>query len=115
MLAGSAIMSLLVNLANGNLIFVLIGMIGFFYGGFLSVFPALTADLFGPKNMATNYGMVLFGFGMGAIAASYIAGYYKNIAATNIDLMFPAFIIAACCAGVGILLMLFLKEKPKVQ
>lgn len=115
MLAGSAIMSLLVNLANGNLIFVLIGMIGFFYGGFLSVFPALTADLFGPKNMATNYGMVLFGFGMGAIAASYIAGYYKNIAATNIDLMFPAFIIAACCAGVGILLMLFLKEKPKAQ
>jgi MFS transporter, OFA family, oxalate/formate antiporter len=113
LLAGSALSSLLVNSANGNLIFALIGMIGFFYGGFLSVFPALTADLFGPKNMATNYGMVLVGFGIGAVAASYIAGYFKNIAAKDIDLMFPAFVIAACCAGVGIVLMLLLKRKPK--
>lgn len=113
LLTGSAIMSLLVNSAKGNLIFVLIGMIGFFYGGFLSVSPSLTADLFGPKNMATNYGMVLAGFGLGAVAASYIAGHYKNLAATDINLMFPAFVIAAGCAVLGIILMLFLKQAPK--
>jgi len=118
LLSGSAIFSLLVNMANGVLIFVLIGFIGFFYGGILSTFPALTADLFGAKHMATNYGMVLVGFGAGAVISSYIAGYYKNIAKIDINLMYPAFIIASICAVVGILLMLTLKlddKKEKVK
>ncbi len=113
LLAGTAVLSLFVNLASGYFIFALIGLIGFFYGGFLSTFPALTADLFGAKNMATNYGMVLIGFGAGAIASSTVAGYYKNIASQNIELMFPAFLIASVCACAGIVLMLFLKTKPK--
>ncbi|EPR13620.1 OFA family MFS transporter [Ruminiclostridium papyrosolvens] len=111
LLAGSGVMSLFVNAANGYWIYVVIAFIGFFYGGFLSNFPALTADLFGARHMATNYGMVLLGFGIGAVVSSYVAGYYKNIAATDISLMFPAFIIAAICAGVGILLILLLKVK----
>ncbi|MCL2025283.1 MAG: OFA family MFS transporter [Leptospirales bacterium] len=113
LLSGSALLSLLVNMAAGYWIFVLVALIGFFYGGFLSNFPSLTADLFGAKHMAANYGFVLFGFGIGAIISSQIAGYYKNIAAENINLMFPAFVIASCCAAVGILLMLGLKALRK--
>lgn len=113
LLACSAVLSLLVNSVNGYFIYVIIGLIGFFYGGFLSTFPALTADIFGPKHMATNYGMVLLGFGAGAVASSYIAGYYKNVAAQDISLMFPAFVIAAVCAGIGILLMFMLKTQPR--
>ncbi len=112
LLTGSAVLSALVSSVSGYFIYVLIGLIGFFYGGFLSSFPSLTADLFGPKHMATNYGMVLLGFGAGAVASSYIAGYFKNVAATDISLMSPAFFIAAGCAAVGILLMLLLKKKP---
>ncbi|WP_242856102.1 MFS transporter [Ruminiclostridium josui] len=111
LLAGTGGMSLLVNAANGYWIYVVIAFIGFFYGGFLSNFPALTADLFGARHMATNYGLVLMGFGIGAVVSSYVAGYYKNIAANDISLMFPAFVIAAICAGVGILLILLLKAK----
>ena len=110
LLLGSGILSLLVNFANGYFIYVIIGLIGFFYGGFLSNFPSLTADLFGPKHMATNYGMVLLGFGLGAIASSYIAGHYKNVAAQDISLMSPAFFIAAGCAAAGIVLMLVLRK-----
>jgi len=112
LLSGTAALSLLVNVAAGWSIFVLIGFIGFFYGGFLSNFPSLTADLFGPKYMAMNYGIVLLGFGVGAIASSQIAGYYRNIAsvAGNIDLMFPAFVIASGCAAAGIVMMLVLKK-----
>lgn len=113
LLVGSASMSLLVNMANGYLIFVLIAFIGFFYGGFLSTFPSLTSDLFGPKHMATNYGMVLLGFGIGAVLASYVAGHFKNLAANDISLMFPAFIIAAGCALAGAVLLMFLKVEPK--
>jgi len=111
LLSGNAILSLLVNVVNGYLIYVLIALIGFFYGGFLSNFPSLTADLFGAKHMATNYGFVLLGFGAGAIISSQIAGYYKNVAAAtdDINLMFPAFVIASCCAVAGIVMMLILK------
>ncbi len=113
LLAGTAGLSLLVNLATGYWIFVLIGFIGFFYGGFLSNFPAFTADLFGAKNMATNYGMVLIGFGIGAVSSSYIAGYFKNIAKDDINLMFPAFVVAAVAAVIGVLLVSVIKKPQK--
>ncbi|MCL2484564.1 MAG: OFA family MFS transporter [Endomicrobia bacterium] len=115
LLAGTAVLSLLVNSANGYLIYVLIAFIGFFYGGFLSNFPSLTADLFGAKHMATNYGIVLLGFGGGAIISSIIAGHYRDIArdAGDISLMFPAFVIASCCAAAGIIMMFVLKRMIK--
>jgi len=114
LLCGTAVLSLCVNLATGVLIYVLIGLIGLFYGGFLSTFPAFTSDLFGTKYMATNYGMVLIGFGVGAVASSFIAGYYKNLAAEaeDINLMFPAFIIASVAAALAIALIVVVK-KPK--
>jgi len=110
LLIGTAVTSLLVNMANGYWIFVLIGAIGFFYGGYLSNFALLTADLFGPKYMSANYGFVLLGFSVGAIVSSQIAGYYKNIAANDISLMFPAFVIAAVFAVTGVFLMFLLKK-----
>lgn len=115
LLCGTAIIALFVNLATGNWIFVLIGCIGFFYGGLLSNYPAVTSDLFGPKHMATNYGMVLLGFGIAAVSSSYIAGYYKNLAAEDISLMAPAFTIAACCAAVSLVLLLAVTKKSKVS
>jgi MFS transporter, OFA family, oxalate/formate antiporter len=114
-LIGNAVLSLLVSKADGNWIFLIIGLIGFFYGGLLSNFPSLTADLFGPKHMAANYGFVLLGFGAGAVIASQIAGYYKNLAATDITLMYPAFTIAAVCAMVGLGLLLVLKKMTRTQ
>jgi OFA family oxalate/formate antiporter-like MFS transporter len=113
LLAGNAVLSLLVVfVADSLLLYVLLAFIGFFYGGFLSNFPALTGDLFGLKHNATNYGFVLLGFGSGAIIASQIAGYFRNIAAEHSDIgrMFPAFVIASCCALTGIILMLVLKR-----
>ena len=117
LLLGNAALSLCVNLAEGLWVFVLIALIGFFYGGLLSNFPALTAELFGPKHMAANYGFVLLGFGVGAIVSSQIAGYYKNIAAGDISLMFPAFVIASCCAAAGFIMMLILRRmsRPKAK
>lgn len=111
MLAGSGGLALLVNVSEGYYIYVLIGAIGFFYGGFLSNFPAITADLFGAKYMSVNYGMVMMGFGFGGMLSSYIAGYYKNLAYQDINLMFPAFIIASACSALGFILMLSLNTK----
>ena len=110
LLTGAMICSLLVNMAFGYWVYVLIALIGFFYGGIIGTFPSLTSDLFGPKYMATNYGLVLLGFGAGAIISSQIAGHYRNVAAADISLMFPAFVIASACAAVGIVLILILKK-----
>ena len=109
----TAVLSLLVNSVEGYWIYVLVACIGFSYGGLLSTFPSLTADLFGAKHMAINYGFVLLGFGAGAIISSQIAGYYKNIASSDISLMFPAFVIASCCAIAGIVMMIILKKISK--
>ena len=113
LLTGTAILSLFVNAVTGYWVFLLIAFIGLFYGGIIGTFPSLTADLFGAKHMAANYGFVLLGFGTGAIISSQIAGYYKNVAANDINLMYPAFIIASCCAAAGIALMVILKAMEK--
>ncbi|MDD4315920.1 MAG: OFA family MFS transporter [Clostridia bacterium] len=116
LLALSACIIPLVSFTKGYMILALIGVIGFSYGGFLGTFPAITADYFGTKNMGSNYGFVLVGFGIGAVASSYIAGYYKNIAKADIELMLPAFIIASAAAVAGVVLMLLLKHpKKKVE
>ena len=95
------------------MIYVLIACIGFAYGGFLSTFPAYTAELFGTKYNATNYGIVLIGFGIGAVASSIIAGIYKDIAKDDINLMFPAFVIASLAAAVAIIMVLLVKPVSK--
>ena len=112
LLSGNAVLSLFVTAVNGYWIYALIALIGFFYGGLLSTFPSLTADIFGARHMATNYGFVLLGFGVGAVISSQIAGYYKNVAAAagDVGLMFPAFVIASCCAAAGIVMTLVLKK-----
>jgi len=113
LLSGTVLLSLFVNAAESYWIYVLIALIGLFYGGILSNFPSLTADLFGAKHMSTNYGIVLLGFGAGAIISSQIAGYYRNVAINDINLMFPAFVIASCCAFTAIILILILKTIRK--
>jgi len=89
-------------------VFVLIAIIGFCYGGILAIFPSLTAELFGSKNLATNYGLVLLGFGVGAIIASQVGGIFHNSAVyyNNVLLMLPAFLMATGTAvAAGLLLM----------
>ncbi len=52
----------------------------------------------------------MVGFGLGAVSASYIAGYFKNIAANDISLMFPAFAISSVAALLGIILVYIIKK-----
>ena len=101
---------LFVAAAKMYLILVLIAIVGFSYGGFLGVFPALTADFFGTKNMGVNYGMVLLGFGVGAVASSYVAGYFKDLTG---GFTIP-FVVAAVGAFVGAVVTFFLKN-PKLK
>ena len=48
---------------------------GFGYGGWAPLMPALTAELFGLRQMGSILGMVSVSFGIGGIAGPAIAGY----------------------------------------
>lgn len=114
LLALTAGLILLVIPAGGYAFLVLMAVVGFSYGGFLGVFPSLTADYFGVKNMGMNYGIVMVGFGAGAIVSSYVAGFFKNAAAlagggTDLARMQPAFVFASLAAAAGLALVALLK------
>lgn len=49
---------------NVFLLFAVIGVMAWQYGGTLAVMPALTADYYGPKNLGLNYGLVFVGWGV---------------------------------------------------
>ncbi|QGT98666.1 hypothetical protein SYNTR_0073 [Candidatus Syntrophocurvum alkaliphilum] len=47
--------------------------VGFCFGGYLSIFPSVTADWFGTKNVGNNYGLVFMGYGVSALVAPMFA------------------------------------------
>ena len=49
---------------NVALLFAIIGVMAWQYGGTLALMPAITADYFGPQNLGLNYGLVFIGWGI---------------------------------------------------
>jgi OFA family oxalate/formate antiporter-like MFS transporter len=61
---------------NVALLFAIIGVMFWQYGGTLALMPAITADYFGPKNLGLNYGLVFIGWGIAffvPLLASYLS------------------------------------------
>jgi len=51
------------------LLFLVVGVAYWQYGGGLALMPSFTADFFGPKNLGMNYGLVFMGWGLGFFMA----------------------------------------------
>jgi len=68
---------------HAGLLFLVVGVAYWQYGGGLSLLPALTADFFGPKNLGFNYGLVFIGWGI-AFFVPQAAGYIKDVTG-NLD------------------------------
>jgi OFA family oxalate/formate antiporter-like MFS transporter len=49
---------------NVALLFAIIGVMAWQYGGTLAVMPAVAADYYGAKNLGLNYGLVFLGWGI---------------------------------------------------
>jgi MFS family permease len=90
-------------------------LIGFNYGGSFALFPAITADYFGNKNVGSNYGWMFTAYGVAGLAGPLLAGYFKDAAQGAIDprVWMAPFIIAGvvCLLGAGIMLAI---RRPKV-
>jgi MFS family permease len=102
---------------GGTVATLIIGacIIGFNFGGNFALFPAVTADYFGNKNVGLNYGFIFVSYGIAGVIGPQIAGYFKDAAKGGGDpsIWVTPFIIAgvACLLGAAITLL----AKPPVK
>jgi OFA family oxalate/formate antiporter-like MFS transporter len=71
---------------NVSMLFLVVGVAYWQYGGGLALLPSFTADYFGPKNLGFNYGLVFIGWGI-AFFVPQLAGYLKDMYG-SLDLAF---------------------------
>ncbi len=92
-------------------------LIGFNFGGNFALFPAATADLFGNKNVGTNYGWLFTAYGVAGIVGPLLAGVFKDAAAgaTDPSMWMTPFIIAGTACLVGSVLMALMPYNPSAR
>ncbi len=90
-------------------------IIGFNFGGNFALFPAITADFFGNKNVGRNYGLVFFAYGIAGIVGPQLAGVFKDAAkgATDPSAWLTPFIIAGVACLIGAVIMILVKPPVK--
>ncbi|MCL2796987.1 MAG: MFS transporter [Firmicutes bacterium] len=67
MLIISAASSVTLGFSEGWLFAVAAVAVAFCFGGYTSIYPVITAEYFGVKNVGSNYGAVMVGFGLSAL------------------------------------------------
>lgn len=93
--------------AQGFLFVIVTALIAFCYGGYSGVYPVITADYFGIKNVGSNYGAVMVGFAISALVFPMVI--------SRINDPTTKFIVLALLALIGAVLvaLLILSKKKK--
>lgn len=86
------------------------GLMGLAFGGMLAVFPSITADYFGTKNVGTNYGVLFSAYGAAGIFGPLLGAQIHDHLGTY---LYAAVIAAALC--VIAFIITFLVKKPEVS
>jgi OFA family oxalate/formate antiporter-like MFS transporter len=86
---------------NGILLIVIIALVAFCYGGYSGLYPVLTSQNFGIKNIGSNYGAVMVGFMLSALLFPIIIKQIEN--------QQLRFIILGALAAIGALLVVILR------
>jgi len=91
-------------------------VIGFNFGGNFALFPAITADYFGNKNLGNNYGWMFTAYGIAGILGPQLAGWFKDSAAGSgaPNVWMTPFIIAGVACILGAIIMKTTKP-PKID
>ncbi len=80
-------------------------LVGFTFGGMLTLFPAVTGDYYGMKNFGLNYGIVFTAWGIGGVAGPLVGGLVRDITGTYVI----SYGVSAALSALGILLSLGMK------
>lgn len=89
-------------------------VIGLCFGGFMGIFPSITAEAFGPKNLGMNYGVMFTAFGLAGFVGPRLAATAKEL---NHGDYTHAFLSAAALSllGVGLTLVLILTRRSPTR
>lgn len=117
---------------KGYSLFVMgISLIGMCFGGFLALYPAVTADFFGTKHYGVNYGWMFSAYGVGGLLGPWLAAklmkglapvaYLASETGRTVEKMFKpgdystAFVTAGVmCLVVGAIVLALMKA-PKAK
>ncbi|MFW9948767.1 MAG: OFA family MFS transporter [Candidatus Thorarchaeota archaeon] len=80
----------------------------FCFGGNFSLFPTATADLFGPKNLGPNYGIVFTAYG--------VAGFVGAVGVNLFVTIFGSYLVLFIVMGVmsiGSAILIYITKPPK--
>ena len=110
MTATQGIVVILFTYMAGNEYLLYLGatLIGFNFGGNFALFPTITADTFGAKNVGQNYPWVFLAYGVGGIIGPILGGMLGDL--KNFPL---AFTIAGIAVLVGTVLTIIIKPAKK--
>lgn len=101
-----------VNAGQWGMFLALVMVVGFCFGGFMGIFPALTAESFGIRNNGVNYGFMFIGFAVGGYVGPKLATALKI---TDMGMYSMAFVIAAVMAAAGAVIAIILQRKEKTS
>jgi OFA family oxalate/formate antiporter-like MFS transporter len=101
----TALCAVLLIFVQSYIFMATVALIAFCYGGYSGIYPVLTADYFGIKNVGSNYGAVMVGFALSALTFPMIIKLIDDVTLK--------FIVLASLAAVGVLLMIFLMASKK--
>jgi OFA family oxalate/formate antiporter-like MFS transporter len=87
--------------AQGWLLIVNIAAVAFCYGGYSGLYPVLTSENFGIKNIGSNYGAVMVGFMLSALLFPIVIN--------KVDSQQLKFMILGAVAAIGALLVVILR------
>lgn len=90
---------------NVFLLFLLVGIAYWQYGGGLALMPSFTADFFGPKNLGANYGIIFIGWGMGVFVAR-LGGWIQDVTGS----LNYAFYLSGALLVMGVILAISVKR-----
>lgn len=103
MFAITSICMVIMSIVSLNIItfFICLSGIAFCFGGFLSVFPTITGDFYGLKNLGSNYGIIYQAYGLSALLGPIIVSTTGGLK--------PTFIISAVLSIIGALITFIVK------
>ncbi len=65
--------------SNEFILYIGAALIGFNFGGNFALFPTITADIFGAKNVGLNYPFVFLAYGVGGIGGPILGGFLGDM------------------------------------
>jgi len=94
--------------ATGTLLIIAIAIIAFCYGGSSGVYPLVTADYFGIKNIGSNYGAIMVGFACSALIFPMVIGLITD---TTVKFIVLAVLVTMGSVLIGLLMSMKKKNK----